>query len=248
VINFRSMPNGPPASLIGDRLRPKRRRLSVAFMLLVWSLAANSGCSQPRKIAEEVDWGQPKSPVARRKQQREAATERAREQPSDQPAEDRRDGGGGAGGGGTASSAKSDSSASGNEAAGEPAASGLQGSGAGGAPGTDGGGPGGVGDVPPPRAPDRPAPALPGRKPIKPALSVEDAAASAKQLLERAQHQLRAADASAAVATAIEAYDQVLPHAETDAECKKLCGLLEGVLNAAGRTQGRADAVPTRFE
>jgi hypothetical protein len=217
-------------------------------MLLVWILATDSGCSQPRQTAEEIDWGQPKPSVARRKQQREATAERARELPTDQPAENKWDGGAGPDGGGTASSAKSDSSASGNEAADEPAPGASQASGAGAEPRAGGGGPGGGSDEPPPVVPDRPVPALPGREPIKPALSAAEAADSAKQLLKRAQQQLRAADASAAAATAIEAYDQVLPHAEADAECKKLCGLLEGVLNAAGRTQGRAEAVPTRFE
>ena len=83
---------------------------------------------------------------------------------------------------------------------------------------------------------------------MKPELSANEAAQSAKQLLKRAQQLLRTADTSAAAEAAIKAYDQVLPYAKSDAECKKLCGQLESVLNAAGRGRGRADAVPTRFE
>jgi hypothetical protein len=91
-------------------------------------------------------------------------------------------------------------------------------------------------------------PALPGRQPTKPELSAAEAARSAKQLFEKAQRLLRTANASAAAEAAIEAYDQVLPHAASDAECRKLCGQIEGLLNAAGRRSGQAEAVPTRFE
>jgi hypothetical protein len=217
-------------------------------MLLFFTLVADSGCSQPRETAEEIDWGQPKPRVVQHKQQRETPAEPAEEEHSVKPVAKSQDGNGGPGGGSDAPAAASDPFADGKDSAGKPIGGASQANGAGDAPGAGGGGPGGASDAPAPVVPERPAPALPGREPIKPALSASEAADSAKQLLKRAQQQLRTGNASAAAATAVEAYDQVLPHAEADAECKRLCGLLEGVLNAAGRAQGRADAVPTRFE
>ena len=109
-------------------------------------------------------------------------------------------------------------------------------------------GPGGVSDTPSLPELKRPTPALPGRQPAKPELSAAEAARSARQLFEKAQRLLRTADASSAAEAAIEAYDQVLPHAESDAECGKLCRQIEGLLNAAGRGSRQAEAVPTRFE
>lgn len=250
MITFGLSPSGSlaypasPASPAEDRLSPQRRVLRAALMLLFLSLAADSGCSQPRKTAEEIDWGQPQPRVAQRKQQREATAEPAGEEHPGRPPGKSQDGNGGS----ETPAAASDPFADGNDSAGKPIDGASQASGAGDAPGAGGGGPGGASDAPAPVVPERPAPALPGREPIKPVLSAAEAADSAKQLLKRVKQQLRAADAEAAAATAIEAYDQVLPHAEADAECRKLCRLLEGVLNAAGRTQGRADGVPTRFE
>ena len=236
--------SGSPAFPAEDCLSPQRRVSRAVLMLLFLSLAADLGCSQPRETAEEIDWGQPKPRVAQRKQQRQATGEPAGEENSGKPAGKSQDGNGGS----EATAAASDPLADGNDSGGKPIDGASQASGAGDDPGAGGGGPGGASDAPAPVVPERPAPALPGREPIKPALSAAEAADSAKQLLKRAKQQLRAADSAAAAATAIEAYDQVLPHAEAYAECKKLCGLLEGVLNAAGRTQGRADGVPTRFE
>lgn len=94
----------------------------------------------------------------------------------------------------------------------------------------------------------RPIPALPGRQPAKQRLSAADAARSAQKLLEEAQRLLRAADAASASTAAIEAYGRVLPHADSDTECKRLCGQIEELLNATGRKSGPAKAVPTRFE
>lgn len=216
-------------SVVAETGRPNTGRWGWPINLMLLLISVDAGCSGPQRPAEDVDWGQPKSSVASRTLPREHRSEPA-------------------GGEATAASAGAwqesvvvpepggggDSSVVGSGKENGPGASDLSDTGAG------EGGPGGASDTPPP--------ALPGREPVKPELSANEAAQSAKQLLQRAQQLLRKADTSAAAEAAIKAYDQVLPHAESDAECKKLCGQLEGVLNAAGRGRGRADAVPTRFE
>jgi hypothetical protein len=212
------------------------------FAIVLLLLAVDAGCSRPPKPAEEVDWGQPKPTAARRPPLRELVAEPANGAGAVVAADEKP----AAGSGGDGGAAGSDNRG-GGEHEGEPGGAAPPAEAGGKAPGPGGGGPGGESDAPPPPERQRPAPALPGREPVKPALSAADAAASAKQLLKRAQQLLRA-DADAAAAAAIEAYDQVLPHAESDTECKKLCGQLEGVLTAVGRGQGRPQPVPTRFE
>lgn len=205
------------------------------FMLLL--LFIDAGCSRPRKPSEEVDWGQPRHAVAPRKPPQMPRSEPAAGEKSRGSAGEEQHNGSGTGSDG------------GNAVEGSPdEAAALPARGVGEVAGADRGGTDGESDTPPPSELERPAPALPGREPGKPAHSAAEAAESAKQLLKRAQQLLRNKDESGAAQAAIEAYDQALPHAASDAECKKLCGQLEAVLAAAGRTQGRAEAVPTRFE
>ena len=221
-------------SVVAETGRPNTGRWVWPINLMLLLISADAGCSGPQRPAEDVDWGQPKSSVPRRTLPRENRSEPAGGEATAASAGGQESvvvpepGGGG------------DSSVVGNGKENGPGASDLSNTGAGEVPGAGEDGPGGASDTPPP--------ALPGREPVKPELSANEAAQSAKQLLQRAQQLLRTADTSAAAEAAIKAYDQVLPHAESDAECKKLCGQLEGVLNAAGRGRGRADAVPTRFE
>jgi hypothetical protein len=218
--------------------------MMMPAMMMLGLLAFESGCSQARKSAEDVDWGQPQPSVARRPTMREPRSPPAvgRDRPAG-PVGDGKDV--------HASQAAGDGAKPSGDEAGrrpeqsEPPAPPNE---AGNEPGAGGDGPGGPSDSPPEAERQRPAPALPGREPAKPALSAAEAAESAKALLKRAQQLLRTADPASAAAVAIEAYEQVLPHAESHAECKRLCGQLEGLLTAAGRRQGRAEAVPTRFE
>jgi hypothetical protein len=212
---------------------------SITLMLLV--LSVDAGCSRPRKPAEDVNWGQSTPSVARRTPPRERRSERASGETTAASSGEGQESGVGPSPGEVGKSNDVGSSEENEQGVADPPISG-----AGEAHGEGKGVPGGASDTPPRADHERPAPALPGREPVKPTLSAAEAAQSAQQLLKRAKQLLRAADASAAAEVAIEAYDQVLPHAESNAECKKLCRQLEGVLNAAGR--GRADAVPTRFE
>jgi hypothetical protein len=59
---------------------------------------------------------------------------------------------------------------------------------------------------------------------------------------------MRLGQTDKAAEAAIEAYDQVLPHGQTDKACGKLCGEIVKLLEAAGRRRGPAAPVPTRFE
>lgn len=222
---------------------PRKARLGWCIAFLVLALVADAGCSRPRKPVEEVDWGQPNSNVARRTPLPERQAAQANGGGADRSANEATNGG---------SDSKPETSRgvgeAGSDSEGDPSAGASFTSDGGEAPGAGGKGPGGASNAPQQASPQRPAPALPGREPVKPTLTAAEAADSARKLLNRAQQLLRAADASAAAAAAIEAYDQVLPHAESDADCRKLRGQLEGVLTAAGRQQGRPEAVPTRFE
>jgi hypothetical protein len=213
------------------------RAQHVALTLLLLFVVA--GCSRPRKPLEEVDWGQQKPTVAQRFPPRERRVSPATDDATAASTGKGVEGGieQGLGGGGP----KDPDGTPGNESRGGD----VSVSGKGEAVGE---GPGGESGTPPSAELKRPAPALPGRQPVEPALSATEAARSARQLLDKAQKLLRTADASSAVEAALEAYDQVLPHAKNDADCRKLCGQLEGVLNAAGRGRGQAEAVPTRFE
>lgn len=209
-------------------------RWSWLFGTLLMLLVVDAGCSQPRKEVEEVDWGQPTASGPRRAPWHEPRSEPTAGGDAAGATGTKQDTGGGesnSGGGGQEGEPGSDTRPAGGESE---------------APGA--GGPGGDSDIPPPAEPERPAPVLPGREPVKPVLSAAEAAESAKQLLKRSQQLLRAANASAAAEAAIEAYDQVLPHAERDKDCRKLCKQIEDVLTATGRGQGRPEAVPTRFE
>lgn len=207
----------------------------TALMLLFFDI----GCSGRRKPAEDVAWGLPKPSVVRRTPLRQP-----RQEPAGAEAASALEGEGEKSGDGPGISEERGGSDPFNGAAESGSLTGEEG----GAQTAGAEHTGGVGDASRPAVPERPKPVLPGREPAKPELSADEAAKSAKQLLKRAQQLLRDADNSAAAEAAIKAYDQVLPHAESHAECKKLRGQLEGVLNAAGRGRGRADAVPTRFE
>jgi hypothetical protein len=229
------------ASILADTGGPNTGRWDWTITLILLVLSVDAGCSRTRKPAEDVDWGQPTPSAARRTPPREPRSETANGKTAAASAGEAQESGVGPRPGGAG---KSNDAGSGNEN--EQGVADLPASGASEAPGAGRGGPGGASDTPPPAEPERPTPALPGREPVKPNLSAADAAQSARKLLKRAQQLLRAADASAAAEVALEAYDQVLPHSESNAECKKLCGQLEVVLNAAGGR--RADAVPTRFE
>jgi hypothetical protein len=227
-----------PQTLLGQSAVPsiaKWRRLPTAIILML--LGIQAGCSRPPKPAEEVDWGQPAGRAARPTPSREPRPEPAASGEMAGSASEklgRNDGAGSeSGNGGDQNSGSDGQSAEPGEA--QPPEKEIAV-----AAGEGERGPGGARDSPPP--------ALPGRAPVKPLLSAAGAAESAKRILKQAQQLLRVGDASAAVEAAIEAYDQVLPHAQSDAECKKLCGQLEGFLTVAGRGRGRPDAVPTRFE
>lgn len=201
-----------------------------------------AACSQPREPVEEIDWGQPPPRTARQPGP-------TAEQPT--PAGDGANAGVSAGepqgDGGDGAAGRGESDGTDGAASGDGAASTSQN-----APGSaetaEAGAPGGGGEEPPPSEPEGPAPALPGRAAMKPRFSADDAATSAELLLKQAQQLLRKDELSAAAEVALEAYDQVLPHAESDPQCRKLSRQLEGVLDAAGRGRGQADAVPTRFE
>lgn len=210
----------------------------VALLLL---LGTDAGCSRRQKSAEEVNWGQPKPNVARRTPPSERPAEIASGGRAGSTADQAAEGGGNPG-------PESNGAAGGSGEDGEPSDDPPKASGVGNTPGVGGKGPGGASDTPQDAAPERPAPALPGRAPTKPALTAAEAAEAAKQLLKRAQQHLRTDDASAAAEAAIEAYDKVLPHAESDVECRKLCRQLDEVLMSAGQRPGRPAAVPTRFE
>ncbi len=238
-----------PALLAPIRKRTCESRASLTAVGILALLALTLGCSRPQQPPEEIDWGQPRPAVVRQAPRREPRDDRrkapvASESPSAAPSGGSDSGTGAAGHSGDGDDSSGGGDGGGGEASDAPPAP----RGAGQSTGTDGDGPGGASDAPPPMTPDSPQPALPGREPVTPTLSAEEAADSATQLLKRAQQLLRAADRSAAAATAIEAYDQVLPHAESSKDCKKLCQQLEAFLAATGRRQGPADDVPTRFE
>lgn len=209
----------------------------ILSALLLMSVVV--GCSRPRKAIEEVDWGQSKPRTAQRLPARERrappSAGDATTPAAGEAAKNGVDQGKGSGGSKDGDSGPKNESSSGDVAS----------SGNGEAAGE---GPGDVSDTPSSPELKRPTPALPGRQAAKPELSAAEAARSARQLFEKAQRLLRTADASSAAEAAIEAYGQVLPHAESDAECGKLCRQIEGLLNAAGRGSGQAEAVPTRFE
>ncbi|MFM7138177.1 MAG: hypothetical protein ACKO1M_14085 [Planctomycetota bacterium] len=59
---------------------------------------------------------------------------------------------------------------------------------------------------------------------------------------------MRKGEADKAAEAAIEAYDQVLPHAQADKACGTLCRDIEKLLESTGRRRGPAAPVPTRFE
>lgn len=226
------------ALVLPEHRGPSTRQHGWLIAPVLLLLAVDAGCSRRREPAEEVEWGQPKPSLARRT-------------PAHKPPAEPAGGGGPAGSApntGAGAGSGAGSGADGGNVPGQQPRE-APGGGAGGAPGSaEDGGPGGAGGTSARAEPKRPAAALPGRAPVKPALSATDAAKSARRLLQRAQQLLRDANPAAAAAAAIEAYDQVLPHAASDADCKKICGQLEGVLTAAGRRLDRVDPVPTRFE
>jgi hypothetical protein len=218
-------------------------RWSIPFLLL-FVVFADAGCSRPQKHAEDVNWGQPKPRVVRPKPRPEPRSEPAKEGARAAAPTAAEPNGGAGQGPRKGSDPRIDRNGAGNDPAGADESTVGQGK----APGAAGGGPGGASDTPPAAELRQPAPALPGRDAAQPRFSAAQATESAKQLLNRARQLLRSADAAAAAEAAIEAYEQVLPHANSDAECRKLCQQLEEVLDAAGRKSGRVKAVPTRFE
>lgn len=219
-----------------DAMRHRYVGFSLPLLLCIAS------CSQPRKPTEEIDWGQPPPRTARQPRPTEEQPTSAGEGANAGGSEGEPQGNGGHGSAGRGESDGSGGAASGGEAAStSPNAPGS-------AETAERSVPGGGGEEPSPSEPEGPAPALPGRAAIKPRFSAAEAATSAERLLKQAQQLLRKDDLSAAAEAALEAYDQVLPHAESDPQCRKISRQLESVLDAAGRGQGQADAVPTRFE
>lgn len=89
---------------------------------------------------------------------------------------------------------------------------------------------------------------LPGRPRPAPQLTAAEAAALAGRLLDEARAAVRGGDPAAASDKALAAYDQVLPHAATDADCRRLAGEVERMIEAVGGRRGPAESVPTRFE
>jgi hypothetical protein len=237
--NSQSQSSFPQVLRAGQAEKPNSRCWGWPSLTALMLLIFGAGCSGQRKPTEDVDWGLPKPSVVRRPPPRQP-----RPEPAGAEAASALEGKGEESGDSQGISEKG----GGGDLQNMPNGSDSSTSGGGDAPGEGADPTGGVSDIPLPAEPERPAPVLPGREPGKPELSADEAAKSAKQLLKRAQQLLRDADNSAAAEAAIKAYDQVLPHAESHAECKRLRGQLEGVLNAAGRGRGRADAVPTRFE
>ncbi len=96
--------------------------------------------------------------------------------------------------------------------------------------------------------PENPGAVLPGGKPPAPARAGPEAADFAGELLARARAAARAGDAAAAADLALEAYEQVLPHAATDPDCRRRVTEAEQLVGAVGGRAGPADSVPTRFE
>jgi hypothetical protein len=89
---------------------------------------------------------------------------------------------------------------------------------------------------------------LPGRPRQAPQLTAAEAAALAGRLLDEARAAVRGSDPAAASEKALAAYEQVLPYAATDADCRRLTGELERVIDVVGGRRGPAESVPTRFE
>lgn len=240
------------SSLSGKAVRRAAEVHRVSFRLhwhsalVLLLLSVPFGCSPPPKqLGEELNWGQTTPPRGFR---RPSASE-SRQEPAGNPRTVESDDTGqrregiadnradieGDSSDGNSSGKPNDVPPESEVEAGKDAGAGRD-------------GPGGESDSTPPVEAKRPAPALPGREHVRPKLSASAAAASAKQLLKRAQQLFSANDQAAAADAAIEAYDQVFPHAQSDAECRTLCKQLEGLLNAAGRRKGRSEPVPTRFE
>ena len=142
-------------------------RWPLAALLLF--LYTDAGCSKPRRSTDEVDWGQPKPNVARRTQPSERPVEIAGGGSAGSPADRAAEGDGSAGPEGN-DATDGGSGEYGEPSAGSPTASGGE------APGAGDKGPGGASDTPRDAAPERPAPALPGRAPVKPAMSAAEAA------------------------------------------------------------------------
>lgn len=89
---------------------------------------------------------------------------------------------------------------------------------------------------------------FPGRQSQPPKLSAAEAAASAGRLLDQAKAAARRGDAAEATDRALEAYEQVLPHAPVDPACRGLAADVERLVEAVAGRPGPAEAVPTRFE
>ena len=91
-----------------------------------------------------------------------------------------------------------------------------------------------------------PAPAFPGRGGSRSNLSPDQAAASAKRLLNRARAAVRSGDQQAAGRDAIAAFELVQSHAGANADCASLMRDAERLLAALGPRQQPID-VPTEF-
>lgn len=89
---------------------------------------------------------------------------------------------------------------------------------------------------------------LPGRLRQPPQLTAAEAAAVAGRLLDEARVAARRRDPAEASSKALAAYEQVLPHAATDADCRRLAGDVEQMIEVVGGRGGPAESVPTRFE
>lgn len=228
-------------------------RMLIAVLLSGLLLA---GCSRPKRQPEDVDFGQVRQ---RRFEPTEPPQPPRREPPATRPTdpgpagtrgnagEEGADGQGSAAGDGQSEDGSGGDGAGPGSGPSAEAGEGDRDQGGDGRGGTAGNGAApGRGEDPP--APMAPAPALPGREPLRPALSADAAVKSATRLLDQARAAMRQGEAGKAAEAAIDAYDQVLPHAQTDKPCGKLCREIEKLLEATGRRRGPAAPVPTRFE
>jgi len=89
---------------------------------------------------------------------------------------------------------------------------------------------------------------LPGRQPQAPQMTAAEAAASAGRLLDQARAAARRGDAAGATDRALEAYEQVLPHAPVDRACRGIAADVERLVEAVAGRPGPVEAAPTRFE
>lgn len=90
-------------------------------------------------------------------------------------------------------------------------------------------------------------PVFQGRDTPRPKLSASEAARLGRRMLNDARSAFKKRDIDAAARLAIEAYEAVNPHEETNADCRRVMQEVEKILESIGRQQSVKD-VPTQFE